>query len=85
MASRTVPSGARPTRADLALTTAGVVLGLATLALQRSAEPGTWRRIDALAIVLVVLMALPGATCRRAPVPSAVTAVSAALIAAALG
>src|SRR3954447_19992120 len=64
----------RPRFADLALTSAGVVLGLLTLALQRSAADGTWREIDALAIALVLLMALPAATCRRAPIASAVTA-----------
>src|SRR3954462_9696762 len=75
----------RPRFADLALTSAGVVLGLLTLALQRSAADGTWREIDALAIALVLLMALPAATCRRAPIASAVTALTAALSAAALG
>src|SRR3954453_6565988 len=75
----------RPRFADLALTSAGVVLGLLTLALQRSAADGTWREIDALAIALVLLMALPAATCRRAPIASAVTALAAALSAAALG
>jgi hypothetical protein len=39
----------------------------------------------ALAVALVLLMALPAATCRRAPVASAVTALAAALGAAALG
>src|SRR4051795_9587405 len=75
----------RPRFADLALTSAGVVLGLLTLALQRSAADGTWREIDALAIALVLLMALPAATCRRAPIASAGTALTAALSAAALG
>ena len=41
--------------------------------------------VDALAVVLVLLMALPAATCRRAPVASAVVALTAALGAAALG
>jgi signal transduction histidine kinase len=71
--------------ADLALTAAGVVLGLLTLALQRSADTAAWRDVDALAVALVLLMALPAATCRRAPIPSAVTALTAALSAAALG
>ena len=71
--------------ADLALTAAGVVLGLLTLALQRSADANTWRDVDALAVVLVLLMALPAATCRRAPIASAVIALAAALSAAALG
>src|SRR3954465_12947441 len=75
----------RPRFADLALTSAGVVLGLLTLALQRSAADGTWRQIDALAVALVLLMALPAATCRRAPIASAVTALAAALSAPALG
>src|SRR3954452_1997595 len=75
----------RPRAADLALTGAGVALGLLTLALQRSAEDATWRDVDALAVALVLLMALPAATCRRAPTASAVTAVTAALAAAALG
>jgi hypothetical protein len=75
----------RPRAADLALTGAGVALGLLTLALQRSAEDATWRDVDALAVALVLLMALPAATCRRAPVASALTAVTAALSAAALG
>ncbi len=62
-----------------------MVLGLITLALQRSAGDETWREVDALAVVLVLLMALPAATCRRAPVVSAVVALTAALGAAALG
>ena len=70
---------------DLVLTVAGVVLGLLTLALQRAVDDATWRDIDALAVVLVLLMALPAATCRRAPIASAVTALTAALVAAALG
>src|SRR3954469_15556523 len=74
----------RPRAADLALTGAGVALGLLTLALQRSADDATWRDVDALAVALVLLMALPAATCRRAPVASALTAVTAALTAAAL-
>jgi signal transduction histidine kinase len=80
------PQGTRRARAiELALTAAGVVLGLVTLALQRSVDAGTWRHIDAIAIVLVLLMALPAATVRRAPVASALTAVTAALTAAAVG
>ena len=70
---------------DLLLTVAGVALGLLTLALQRAADDATWRDIDAFAVVLVLLMALPAATCRRAPIASAVTALTAALVAAALG
>ena len=62
---------ARARTADLALTAAGVVLGLLTLALQRAADDATWRDVDALAVVLVLLMALPAATCRRAPIASA--------------
>src|SRR3954462_5791875 len=73
----------RPRAADLALTAAGVALGLLTLLLQRAADDATWRDIDALAIALVLLMALPAATCRRAPIASAVTALAAALSAAA--
>jgi signal transduction histidine kinase len=83
MESRQQPS-VRGARTDLALTAAGVVLGLVTLALQRSADP-TWRDVDAVAVVLVLFMTLPAATCRRAPVASAVTALTAALTAAAVG
>jgi signal transduction histidine kinase len=79
------PNRSRARVADLALTSLALLLGLLTLALQRSADAGTWRSIDALAVVLVALMALPGATLRRAPVPSAVVALTAALGAAALG
>src|SRR3954469_10219769 len=71
--------------ADLSLAAAGIVLGLLTLALQRAADDATWREVDALAVVLVLLMALPAATCRRAPVASAVVALAAALGAGALG
>ena len=60
-------------------------MGLLTLALQRSAGDETWREIDALAVALVLLMTLPAATCRRAPVASALVALTAALGAAALG
>src|SRR3954449_3505290 len=70
---------------DLVLTVAGGGLGLLTLALQRAADDAAWRDVDALALVLVLLMALPAATCRRAPTASAVTALTAALAAAALG
>src|SRR3982751_5412379 len=70
---------------DLLLTVVGVGLGLLTLALQRAADDAAWRDVDALALVLVLLMALPAATCRRAPTASAVTALTAALAAAALG
>jgi signal transduction histidine kinase len=80
-----LPSMRRARVADLVPTAAGVVLGLLTLALQRSADTATWRDVDAPAVVLVLLMALPAATCRRAPIASAVTAVAAALLAAALG
>src|SRR3954447_11315887 len=70
---------------DLLLTAAGVGLGLLTLAVQRAADDAAWRDVDALALALVLLMALPAATCRRAPTVSAVTALTAALVAAALG
>src|SRR3954447_6936351 len=70
---------------DLLLTAMGVGLGVLTLALQRAADDAVWRDVDALALVLVLLMALPAATCRRAPTASAVTALTAALAAAALG
>ena len=80
------PPSLRPVRAvDLALTCAAVVLGLLTLALQSSADDATWRDVDALAVALVLLMTLPAATCRRAPIASAATALTAALSAAALG
>src|SRR4051795_105800 len=72
-------------RVDLVLAVAGVVLGLVTLALQRSADDATWRDGDALAVGLVLLMTVPAVTCRRAPIASAVTALTAALSAAALG
>src|SRR3954451_15923687 len=70
---------------DLVLTCAAVVLGLLTLALQGAADDATWRDVDAPAVALVLLMTLPAATCRRAPVASAATALTAALSAAALG
>ena len=70
---------------DLALSAAGVLLGLITLALQRSADDAVWRDVDAFAVALVLLMTLPAATCRRAPVASAAIALTAALGAAALG
>jgi signal transduction histidine kinase len=79
------PSRRQPPTTELVLTIAGVALGLLTLGLQRAADDATWRDIDALAVVLVLLMALPAATCRRAPIASAVTALTAALVAAALG
>ena len=72
-------------RADLVLTAIAVVTSLLTLAMQRSADSRTWHEIDAPAVLLVLLMSLPAATCRRAPVASALTAVTAALLAAALG
>src|SRR3954453_19148817 len=72
-------------RADLVLAVAGVVLGLVTLALQRAADDATWRDVDALAVGLVLLMTVPAVSCRRAPIASAVTALTAALGAAALG
>src|SRR4051794_41798265 len=72
-------------RADQALAVAGVVLGVLTLALQRSADDETWRDVDALAVGLVLLMTVPAVTCRRAPIASAGTALTAALSAAALG
>src|SRR3954447_22701477 len=71
--------------ADLALAVAGVVLGLVTLALQRAVDDATWRDVDALAVGLVLLMTVPAVTCRRAPIASAGTALTAALSAAALG
>src|SRR3954452_21717022 len=70
---------------DLVLTVAGVVVGLLTFALQRSTDDAAWRELDVLALVLLQLMTLPAATCRRAPIASAAVAVSAALSAAALG
>src|SRR4051794_34718988 len=80
------PPSRRPVRVlDLVLTSAAVVLGLLTVALQSSADDATWRDVDARAVVLVLLMTLPAATCRRAPVASAATALTAALSAAALG
>ena len=79
------PSRPQAPATDLVLTAAGVALGLLTLALQRAADDATWRDIDALAVALVLLMALPAATCRRAPIASAVTALTAALVGAALG
>jgi signal transduction histidine kinase len=86
MRASTDPGATRRSRVvDLALTAAALALGLLTLALQSSADAGTWRRIDALAVALVVLMALPVATCRRAPVASALVALTAALTAAAAG
>ena len=72
-------------RLDLALTAVAVAAGLATLALQRSADEATWREVDALAVGLVLLMTLPAATCRRAPAASALIALTAALTAASLG
>ena len=80
------PPSLRPVRVvDLVLTCAAVVLGLLTVALQSSADDATWRDVDAPAVALVLLMTLPAATCRRAPVASAATALTAALSAAALG
>src|SRR3954466_12318928 len=80
------PPSRRPVRVlDLVLTSAAVALGLLTVALQSSADDGTWRDVDARAVALVLLMTLPAATCRRAPVASAATALTAALSAAALG
>src|SRR3954470_1676746 len=80
------PPSRRPVRVlDLVLTSAAVVLGLLTVALQSSADDATWRDVDAPAVLLVLLMTLPAATCRRAPVASAATALTAALTAAALG
>src|SRR4051795_1565022 len=79
------PSSRRVRVADLVLTAAGVVLGLVTVALQSAADDPTWRDVDAPAVVLVLLMALPAATCRRAPIASAVIALPAALSAPALG
>src|SRR3954468_436704 len=67
------------------VTAVAVVTSLATLALQRSGGAAEWREGDAPAVVLVLLMSLPAATCRRAPVASAVVALGAALTAAALG
>src|SRR3954470_1912492 len=81
---RIEPPG-RSARADLGLAAVGVVTSLLTLALQREAGDAAWRQVDGLAVCLVLLMALPAATCRRAPVASAVVALAAALGAAALG
>src|SRR3954451_24717917 len=72
-------------RADLVPAVAGVVVGLVTLALQRAADDAAWRDVDALAVGLVLLMTVPAVTCRRAPIASAATALTAALSAAALG
>src|SRR3954465_3680771 len=80
-----MPLPGRPRIAEVGLTAAGVALGLLTLALQESADDATWRHVDALAVLLVLLMTLPAATCRHAPIASAVIAIAAALIAAALG
>src|SRR3954453_16949211 len=80
------PPSLRPVRVvNLVLTCAAVVLGLLTVALQSYADDATWRDVDALAVAPLLLMTLPAATCRRAPVASAVTALTAALSAAALG
>src|SRR3954467_9633713 len=80
------PPSLRPVRVvDLVLTGIAVGLGLLTVALQSFADDATWRDVDAPAVALVLLMALPAATCRRAPVASAATALTAALSAAALG
>ena len=85
MVSSPQPPSTRPVPvADLALTAVGVVLGLLTVALQSAADDAAWRDVDALAVASS-LMALPAATCRRAPVASAVVALTAALGAAALG
>src|SRR3954447_24722595 len=72
-------------RADLVPAVAGVVLGLVTLALQRAADDAAWRDVDALAAGPALLMPVPPVPCRRAPIASAVTALAAALSAAALG
>ena len=80
-----LPSTRPVPAADLALTAVGVLLGLLTVALQSAADDAAWRDVDALAVALVLLMTLPAATCRRAPVASAVVALTAALSAAALG
>src|SRR3954466_8101004 len=80
------PPSLRPVRVlDLALTGAAAVLGLLTVALQSAADDATWRDVDVPAVALVLLMTLPAATCRRAPVASAAIALTAALSAAALG
>ena len=79
------PTGRQPPVTDLVLATAGVTLGLLTLALQRATDDATWRPVDALAVALVLLMTLPAATCRLRPIASAVTALTAALVAAGLG
>src|SRR3954453_543503 len=84
-ASKDPQAMCRPRVVDLGLTGVALALGLLTLALQRSADAGTWRRIDALAVALVVLMALPAATCRGAPGASALVALTAAPPAAAAG
>ena len=79
------PTGRQPPVTDLVLATAGVTLGLLTLALQRATDDASWRTVDALAVALVLLMTLPAATCRLRPIASAVTALTAALVAAGLG
>src|SRR3954452_21900556 len=80
------PPSLRPVRVlDLALTGAAVVLGLLTVALQSAADDATRRDVDVPAAALVLLMTLPAATCRRAPVASAAIALTAALSAAAVG
>ena len=73
------------TRAGTALAAAAAAIGLLTLTLQRSGEGTPWHAVDALAVGLVLLMAAPAATCRRAPVASALVALTAALTAASLG
>src|SRR4051794_20397891 len=75
----------RPRFADLARPLAGVALGIFTHPLQLSVDDGTWRQTVALAVALVLLLALPAATCRRAPIASALPALAGALGAAALG
>ncbi len=84
-ASPQPPTARRAHVADLVLTGAGVALGLLTLSLQRAVDDAAWREVDLPAVALVLLMSLPAATCRRAPVASAAIALSAALAAAALG
>ena len=66
------PGARRRPRADRC----GRRAGAAHAALQRSADDATWREVDALAVALVLLMSLPAATCRRAPVASAAIALT---------
>ena len=61
------PTGRQPPVTDLVLTTAGVRSACSRSPCSAPPTTPTWRDIDALAVVLVLLMTLPAATCRRAP------------------